>query len=262
MAEYRPIQIAAFKDGMIKNTQDFLLPNDGYVNLENAYIWRDRIKRKQGTEFLGRLRRVLATQSISNSLASPWSLNLFTEFSITTLNDNGSIEPGSVVITIQAGPAIVFTDQGDGTLTSPTGGNSGTINYATGDVILTHTAGAGVATTATISYFPSYPVMGLRTRELSTINVEQTIAFDQKFAYRFVSPNWEELPTTTPTTWDGSNSDFFWTTNYWVDGSNNKLFWATNGLNTSGNDLRYYNGTTWTAFTANLDAGASQKVYY
>ncbi|MCF1193345.1 hypothetical protein LRR18_17280, partial [Mangrovimonas sp. AS39] len=49
----------------------------------------------------------------------------------------------------------------DGEWISPSAANFGTINYLTGVIVLTHTAGAGVATTASFQYFPTLPVMGL-----------------------------------------------------------------------------------------------------
>lgn len=57
------------------------------------------------------------------------------------------INPNTVEITLTlSGNPVVFTDNGAGRLTSVTGGNTGTINYGTGDVTIT-TATAAVAAT-------------------------------------------------------------------------------------------------------------------
>lgn len=154
---------------------------------------------------------------------------------------NATIRPGSVVITI-AGP-IVFTDQGDGTLTSPTPGNSGTINYLTGVIVLTHTAGAGVAVTASFAYYPTLPVMGLEDLVLDATEYPGNIAFDTRYAYNMVRTFPYNIynvsyyknpatafgayaPKTTPTPfhWNGQDYQQFWTTNY------QGAFWATNGV--------------------------------
>jgi hypothetical protein len=248
---YSPLYIRKPETGLVQSRQEFLLPDDAYPVLENAYVWRERIKRRQGLALLGRLRRLFTAVSIGNSGASPWTFNIYSTMVPPIVPEaNAQIQPGSVVITLGA---IVFTDTGNGTLTSPTPGNSGVINYLTGDVTLTHTAGAGVATTITVAYFPNLPVMGLRSRELNSINVEQLIAFDTKYAYRYIG-GWQEfIPGTT---WTGSDSDFFWSTNYWVGNGNQKIFWVTNFSGTAGDPIRYTNGTAWIDFAPAVDAAA------
>jgi hypothetical protein len=247
MAGYKPLYISGMETGLVQSRQEFILPNDAYPVLENAFIWRERIKRKQGCKILGRLRRVFTTQSLGNSAVSPWTINTIYSTLVPpiTPESTAEIEPGSVVITVGA---IVFTDQGDGTLTSPALGNSGTINYRTGVVVLTHTAGAGAVTTIDFNYFPGLPVMGLRSRELNAINAEQTIAFDTVYAYRFQGAGWQEF--ITGTTWTGSNSQFFWSTNYWVSDANIKVFWVTN----FNDPIRYTNGSAWIDFSPTINS--------
>ena len=243
---YKPKQISDFKTGLIQEQEDYLIPDDGFTQLRNAYAWRQAVIKKQGLEFVGRFRRVFINEDIpGGALASPWNFNLFTTFTLAGISP--SIELGSVTITIGG---IILTDQRDGTLTSPTPGNSGTINYATGAISITHTGGA-VPATISHAYFPSFPAMGIRTKEEDATNEEKTIGFDTMFAYQFTG-GWEELPTATPTTWSGTDSDFFWTTNFWVNASNQKLFWATNFVNSAGNEMRYYDGSTWTVFTPTI----------
>lgn len=254
MSVYQPTYIRGMQTGLVQNRQEFILPDDAYPTLENMFIFREQIRRRQGYRLLGRLRRIFSGSSLGNSGASPWTFNIYsTLVPPITPESTAEIEPGSVVITIQALPDIIFTDQGDGTLTSPTIGNSGTINYLTGDVTLIHTAGAGVSTLINFGYFPGLPVMGLRSREQNNINDEQLIAWDQVYAYKFTSA-WEEfIPGTT---WSGTDSDFFWTTNYWVTpaGTNSKLFWATNFSGSTGDPIRYTDGTAWVDFSPTIDA--------
>jgi hypothetical protein len=246
---YQPLYIKQYEQGLIQSRQNFILPNDAFPVLENMYVWRERIRRRQGLQLLGRLRRVFTGLSLGNSGASPWTFTIFSTLAPPIVPEaTAQIEPGAVVITIGA---IVFTDQGDGTLTSPTPGNSGTINYQTASVTLTHTAGAGVATTINFNYFPGLPVMGLRSRELNDINVEQLVAFDTVYAYIFLG-GWQEfIPGTT---WTGTNSDFFWSTNYWVGNGNQKIFWVTNFSGIAGDPIRYTNGTAWINFAPQINA--------
>lgn len=249
MCAYQPLYIRKPQTGLVQNRQEFILPDDAYPVLENAYVWREQIRRRQGLAFLGRLRRKYTASSIGNSGASPWTFNIYsTVVPPITPETNAQIEAGSVTITIGV---ITFTDTGNGTLTSITPGNSGVINYLTGNITLTHTAGAGVASLITFGYFPNLPVMGLRSRELNSINVEQLIAFDKVYAYRYIG-GWQEfIPGTI---WTGSDSDFFWSTNYWVGSANDKIFWVTNFSGTTGDPIRYTNGAQWIDFAPQINA--------
>lgn len=263
---YRPLKITGNATGLVQEREEFILPDDAYPVLENAFVWRERIKRKEGYRLLGRLRRTLVTQSLGNTVAlqTTYTFNtIFTSFvpSVGAGEPNKEIEPGSLVITIGSPDAAVFTDNGDGTFTATGNGVSAgsSVNYVTGVVTIVLTASAGGAPiTANINYFPGLPAMGLRTRQLTAINNEEMIAFDQKYAYHFVGTGFEEfLPGTT---WSGNDSDFFWTTNYWVDANNVNIFWATNFSGTAGDPIRYTNGvpgTNWINFAPQIDAGGN-----
>lgn len=263
MVYYKPLKITGMSVGLVMGREEFLLPNDAYPTLENAYVWRERIKRRQGLAILGdttdetRLRRVLTGESLGNTAASPWAFNIFTVLALAATEPNASIQPGTVVITI-AGP-IVFTDNGLGGLTSVTPGNSGTINYQTGAVKLTHTAGIGVATTVDFNYFPGLPVMGLRVRELNNTNNEQLVAWDTKYAYRYAGGFEEFIPGYT---WTGTDFNFFWTTNYWVSPApaNDKIFWETNFSGPLGDPIRYTDFTSgvWVNFAPTINAAGDR----
>lgn len=338
MAGYYPLKITGNQTGLVQEREEFILPNDAYPILENAYVWRERILRKKGYVLVGRLQRNLSNQSLGNSIATGVAFNIFTlinitgtvtnvtqanpgvvttgtphllqtgqivtfsnilgmiqlngnsysitvtgpsTFQLTNINttaytayisggnwvvDSTSLEPdktivpGSVIITMP-GP-IVFTDQGNGTLTSVTPGNSGVINYISGSVTLTTTAGAGTST-ITFSYNPNLPVMGIRTEELTNSANDETIFFDQVYAYNY-NQNIMSFEEFIPgTTWNASmhpisGTDFFWSTNYWVSdgviftGSiNNKLFWETNNTgsaNTLADPPRITDGVTWVSW--------------
>jgi hypothetical protein len=265
MGGYKPLYIKGNETGLVQDRVNFILPDDAYPVLENAYVWRERLMRKKGSSKIGRLKRDLEDQPFGLTDTSPWTFNIYAQLTTPITGEpNAAIVPGTVVITIAAGPDIVFTDQGDGTLTSPTPGNSGTINYATGDVTLTHTAGAGVAVTITFSYYPALPVMGICAEERNQINVERPVYFDTKYAYIKTSLGFVEfLPGTT---WTGDDDDFFWSTNYWVGDGNLKIFWVTNFSGTAGDPIRYTNGaggSNWVDFTPQITdpAGTDERLY-
>ena len=256
MSGYQPLKITGMTTGLVQEREEFLLPNDAYPTLQNAYVWRERILRKRGYQLLGRLQRNFTNSSLGVSGASPWTFTIYSTLIPPIVPEtNAAIVPGSVIITVGV---IVFTDQGNGTLTSTTLGNSGVINYNSGVVTLTTTAGAGTATTITFSYYPNLPVMGIRQRENANSTNDQTIFFDTRYAYDYngsLSSFEEFLPGTT---WTGTDYEFFWTTNYFVGDGNRKIFWATN-FSVSGDPIRYTNGqpgTNWIDFTPIInDAG-------
>ena len=423
MAGYQPLKITGMAAGLVEQREEFLLPDDAYPKLRNAYVWRERIKRKKGCLLLGRLQRNLTTQSLGDTIMTGVEFNLFSQINLsgtitgitqaalgevttaaphllqtnqyvtltnvggmiqvnkktykitvtgastftigvntttytaytaggdwevndTILEPNKTIVPGSVVITMPGG--IIFTDQGDGTfniggtisgatqtnpcviaattselsngdqviisgivgmtelngntytitIVDPThfsldgidatgytayvsGGtwrmtpaiSAGVINYISGDITLTTTAAAGVST-VTFSYYPGLPVMGVRTREQQNSINDQTVFFDQVYAYVFNSTSNAFQEFIPGTMWNAEGEDvdgtsFFWSTNYWVSQplipgtmlplfttDNRKLFWETNNSGLFAGDAdppRITDGTTWVDFYNDID---------
>ena len=400
MQPLQPNIIAGYNQGgLIRDKKPFLLPDQAFSRLNNAYIWRDRVRKREGLELLGRLRRVFMGLSIGPSQASPWSSNILTITGnvtaannanpgvVTTLNPHGlsngdtvvftdivgatgynnvvftitvltpttfsvgvnagafgvyvsggqwisnrsrltgepnsSIQPGKVEFNIGAvtltdyiktgtvvgasnsnpcsvttgaahllttGDTITFAAVGgmtqlnsgsyqitvtgattftlnnlnsiafpaytaggtwtvnpaigNGFLTSTTAGYSGTINYETGALVLTHSAGVGVATTLDFYYFPGLPVMGIWERELGTINNEQTIFWDTKYNYVDAGFGFQQWNNTE---WGGTDADFFSVTNYRGINPYDRLFFETNFVCTAANPMRYYDGV-WNDF--------------
>ena len=307
--------------GLTTDRKALMIANEAFSQLQNAFVFRERIKKRDGTVPMGRLSRVFTAYSEGPSQASVWTFNILTvsgfvltannanpgevtttyphnlstgdtvvitgivgatgynnklftitvtsttKFTVganatgfgvyasggkwisnrsllTTGEPNASIKPGSVVFTIGG---ITFTDQGNGTLTSITPGNSGTINYVTGNVSITHTAGTGIATTLAFIYFPSLPVMGIAKRDVTTLGIDATVFFDTVYAYQYVNGFQELSPGTT---WTGTNTDFFWTTNFQGATANLRYFFATNNnidlVAPSYDPIRFYNNSTWT----------------
>lgn len=257
MSAYTPLFIKGNTTGLVQSRENFILPADAYPTLENAYVWRERIKRKQAFQLLGRLRRVQTAQALGNADGGgAFSGNIIAIFSLET---SAEIQAGSVVVT-DAGAIHTFTDNSLGALVgSPSG--SGTINYTTGAITITGST-AGAALTINYNYYPGLPVMGIRTRDLSPISTEMTVFFDTKYAYNFTASGFVEfIPGFT---WSSAlpqaNSNFFWTTNYWISSTNIKLFWETNFSGTTGDPIRYTNGTgngtgTWIDFAPLINPG-------
>lgn len=250
------IFIGPYKTGLQKNLEPFMLPEEAFTELQNAYVWRGRVKKKEGYTFLGRLH---STPTLPEALGV--TAGAGTSFAGTLTNF--PVSPGTLVIDI--GGIHILTDNGNGTLTAPTGTSVfGTIDYETGAISLTIIPGVGaaIAVSATAYRFLTRnPVMALGLYENIAINEEDLIAHDTEHSYLFNTGTgiFDELLTGTwgaNNQWTSSDSDFVWTTNYFTDASNNKLHWATNNIayNTNFQDgIQFYNGTAWTVQQPQID---------
>jgi hypothetical protein len=244
MAGYAPLKITGMQTGLVQEREEFILPDDAYPVLQNAYVWREKILRKKGYQLLGRLQRSVNSIGIN-------TLNL-----LSGLESTATLVPGSINIIGVGGQ--VFTDpNADGILQGSLGG-SGIVNYATGAF-----TGPGLPLSGgTFQYYPGLPVMGLRTQELPSSVNDQMVAFDQKYAYIYDSSILAFKEFIPGTTWNASgegvdSTSFFWSTNYWNSGADtpfltpgNKLFWVTNntGAQASPDPIRITDGTTWLDF--------------
>lgn len=235
------IIVGPVNKGLRNDRTPFIIDNDSFPTLVNAYQWRGRIKRKRGTSFLARLERFFSsTISSYNPSGSTITLdgsgdgNLITGYS---LNSSASIVPGTVSITDTVTSAVYTDPSMNGTL-SP----SGTINYATGAITIA--AAAGHLISAAFNYYPNLPVMGLEDFVALNVQYPQTVAFDTTYSYTFLTaqpytaydvsfyknppsatyPSYVAKTNVTPTTWNGQNYQQFWTTNY------QGALWATNGI--------------------------------
>ena len=258
MSGYRPLYIKGMEQGLIQSRQDFILPDDAYPVLQNAYVWREQIKRKQGFSLLDRLRRKLTAETEPNpDGTATYSNDLLDTYRAT--EPNAQIEAGTVSFYLDKGlgnETLYQDTNSDGVMfliSGPFTISSGSINYATGIITLNFSSipGTGIPSEANLNYFPALPAMGLCGREQDATNNESTIAFDTKYAYKY-SNGWEEF--ISGTTWSGTDSDFFWNTNYWVGSGNLKIFWVTNDSGSAGDPIRYTNGTAWVNFAPTIDS--------
>lgn len=252
MSALQPIFVTGMK-GLVTNRKPVFLPNQAWQVLENAYAWRERVVKREGLEFIARLQRSLTAQALGSTSAGPPNTfivtDVFTTLTLRATEPNAEIKPGSLVITVGAPDTATFTDQGDGTFAvTGAGVAAGSyVNYATGRVVLQFTALTGGSTvTANIAYYPLLAGMGIWTRDISTINDEQTIWFDQKYAYINNGTVFQEFIPGTE--WNSGNANFFWGYNYQGVTAADRLFFETNFLATTDNPMRYTDGTTWTDF--------------
>lgn len=251
---YQNFLIAPYTQGIGNDVEPWLLPENAFEKLENAYVtYKSTIRRKGGTDLKGRLQKqVTSVAKDSGSSTGPYAFTA----------SNTPVAPGTVKIYDNV--TLLGTDDGSGSFTgSGTAGEvtAGTVNYATGAIAgVTLAQAPGIDPTMNYDYYPMSPVMGICKQETDNVNIDKTIIFDRTTAYQWDATDlrFEDI-NTAGQTWSGTDYDFFWSCNYYTV-SGNKLFWVTNGKATNGSGadgIKYYNGTTWTTLRAPLDSGAS-----
>lgn len=270
---YQNFLIAPFEVGQETDVQPWLVPEKAFTELENIYLYRGRLKKKDGFYQLGRLRRVITTQVLNQTTAVGVTTTIAdvladAAIALRATEPNAAIRPGSVTISTAAPDAGTWDDTTtDGVMTA-TGGAAldGTINYATGAIVLNFFPAAlgGVNITVTFDYYPCFSVMGLNQRQLLAINLEEFIAFDEDYAYVWNNGAgfFDDITPAGPVRWTGSNSDFFWCENYWRTAAGNNILWVTN--NVPADRIRYYVGggaAGWTVFTPQLNAGNTEQLW-
>ena len=135
---------------------------------------------------------------------------------------------------------IAYVDlTGNGSLTP-----SGTINYATGAILIA--AAAGDAVNAIFWYYAALPVMGLEDLNVTATQFPGNLAFDTVYSYNIVTsnpytiydvsfyknpavnsitmPGYVPKTNPTPVRWNSQNYQQVWTVNY------ENALWATNGI--------------------------------
>lgn len=237
------IIVGPLNKGLRNDVTPFVIDNDSFPVLENAYQWRGRVKRKRGTFLIGRLTRYFNSTISSYGSITSFNLaggagNLLSAFG---LQADGNIIPGTVALRDNTA-GNNYTDNSLGVLTGAPAG-TGTINYATGAITI---AGGASNTINTVSfrYYPDLPALGERDFIDTNAQFPKSIGFDQVYSYNVgtVAPypiydvsfyknpptgtytNYVQKTNITPTSWNGQNYQQFWTVNY------QGAMWATNGV--------------------------------
>jgi len=205
--------IVDLRDGVRRDITPFLLTNDAFPILENAYLFRGRIERRSCTTAVGndgRLKGNIGTTDGAGDFTLPDAAVSPIPSATATFIVNGDTltDPGG------ASPVTLLT----------TGATTGTLNRATG-VLDTN------APAAAVTYIPGLPVMGLTVREQAAINDELLLAYDTRYTYLFdqgtndfiLQNTFANNPANT-FVWTGTDSDFFWSTNY------RSAYWVTNNV--------------------------------
>lgn len=231
--------IGPLNSGLQNNVKPWLVLDDAFSELTNAYNWRLSVKKRPGAR-------------VMNESESEIQQPLFSRLRqiIGTTNGAGALGPVAVP-TAAAGilPGMLFScgdeyytvDTAPIAATLSTGAGAGTVGAGTFTLV-----GGPIATD--VYFYPAYPVMALLTYETTNVSDERLIAFDTTFAYEFTfATGWLRLPTGT-STWNSTNADFFTGESYRGITPNTIFLFVTNNLVVDA--LRYLDGATntWVAY--------------
>lgn len=230
--------IAPMTEGLRTDVEPWLIPEEAFSKLQNAYVWRGRIKKRFGSmlvkptnpapdgfkQLVSRLRVNLGAVRIGTAPAAVGSYGVGAMFSI-----------GTELFTVIATGAAVMATTGPAT--------THTYNTATNAYNIV------TATVGDLYFYPALPVMGITNFEVADINKEPTYAFDTRMAYRFTVDGWVRLGTGAASEWSGDNSQFFWTENYRGLQPEQRQLFVTN--NRATDQIRRWDGATSTWFVFN-----------
>lgn len=228
--------------GLQTNVKPWLVPDEAFAQLENAYVFRGRVRKRFGSRWLGdtqvstRLRIAL-----KDNLGNPVVTNGAGNAADTVPGGVGAVGQifsiGTVVYTVYALGASPLLSSGIG---------AGTFDTATGAYTF-----AGAPANTQVYWYPSLPVMGLLSREENAVNDEPVVGFDTRFAYQYSGTGWERLDGETnpgDASWTGDNAEFFWGTTWTGADAFTKVFFVTNFNESEPNYMRYFLSGNWNTF--------------
>lgn len=242
--------IAPVKTGLQQNSPPWLSPDDAFEVLQNAYVWRSRIRKRFGSTLMG-----------ANQLNSRLRASLASGGAAVGVTDGAGAATGNVrtiladaTLPLGIGQAFsigsqfytVFNPGAGANAMLNTGAGTGTFNLATSAYVF-----AGAPALTAIFFYPSLPVMGLTQYLTGAINDHPSYGFDTRYAYLFSGSTWARSGTLIFT---GTDLNYVWAANWQsIDGV--PILFVTNfnyviGAATppaSGDPIWSLNGATWTA---------------
>lgn len=239
--------IAPYTTGLETDVRPWLIPDNAFEELRNAYVFRGRVVKRFGSRLM---------TGTSDSANDYEQLTSRLRINIATTDVNGDLAatvcPGTkwpVGQLFSVGDEIFTVYQANGAMLS-TGAGTGTYNTATGTVTIT-----GATATTDVYFYPAQPVMGIVTYDTGFINDEPVYAFDTQFSYEFTTAGWERLGTAT---WSGTDSNFFWSTNYRGAANYDRYLFVTNFVDAD--FIKYWNGAAWTNLNPDINAAGDKLI--
>jgi hypothetical protein len=230
--------IAPFESGWQNNLKPWLIADDAFETLENAYVWRGRVKKRVGGRLMGQ-GGTDATAPLLSRFRRDLGLTLaggnITVAGLTPTNVGMQFSIGDQIYTV-----VDITPGAQPMLN--TGGGTATFDSATGTVAITGaTAGVGI----TLWFYPALPVMRLDNYQdnAEPVNASYSIGLDTNNIYWYPpgGGGWDEF-LTNPVFPNGTINHFIDSTS-WTSTFNNNIFFATSFDGSNTGAMFYWNNT-------------------
>lgn len=229
--------IAPIKSGLITDVPSWLTPEDSLSRLNNAYIYKGKIRKRFGSTLLGgsqetsRLRLVVGQTDGSG--------NITVTVPGAKFNVGQMFSVGTEIFTVSSlGNPVTLKTTGVTTVH--------TFDTTTGQLILNTPF-----LNEDVYFYPADPVMQITHYESgSNPNNNPAYAFDTQFAYKYDS-GWERSGTVV---FQGTDTNGFSTTNWLGSSLSDTALYVTNfnvtvGTPAAGDDPLYsFDGSSWAEF--------------
>jgi len=227
--------------GLQTDVQPWLIADNAFANLENAYILQGRLQKRIGSTLMGgdqlnsRVRYLLGVINGAGALSGTVPGSVFSVGQMFSV--------GTDVFTVNAtgNPATTLTTNVAAAMTYDT---------TTGAYAV-----SGETPGTDVFFYPATPIMGIVLYYVTATKDYLTIGFDTQLSYKFddITNAWAAYQL-GDNIWTGTDSDFFWSINYQGADPSLNYLWTTNFTTADG--IRYFTGTTWVKPVLNYTIGS------
>lgn len=241
------------QSGMQTDVKPWLIPDEAFSQLTNAYVFRGRVRKRFGSRWLGESALVSRLRfTVGVTAGGTLAANVRTvaaDAGMPTAVGQSFSVLGTVFTVFNGTAGVQQMYRSDGS------GATATYNLTTSAFNITAT---GAPDGTVVYFYPGVPVMGLLTYENNSLEQEATIAFDERYAYQYLSGfGWERLngeATAGAAVWTGDDSEFFWSETWSGADPSNQVFYVTNFNHLEPNYMRYFFAAQWQNYAPQIDA--------
>ena len=236
------------KSGLTRNSRPWIIPDNAFASLTNAYVFRGRVRKRIGTRYMSQDSSLLSRLRMQVATITSQAASGTVPAAAGAVGQAFSIGENIFTVNVTGTPANLLID---GTATTAT------FDTSSGAFVFN---GVPVADTTVVYWYPNLPVMGLLNMDTASLT-SFLIGFDTQYAYQY-NNGWNRLANEDEdgdATWTGSDSQFFWGTTWTGSVAGNNYFFVTNFNQNEPNYMRYldYSSLTWYTFNPQISMDTS-----